>query len=107
MESSEFISFVDEILENLSETIEEADKDYVLDEIEFHDGVLNIILEDGRQYVINRHTPSRQIWLSSPVSGAGHFSYTEQQHWVDSKGRDLFQLLGEELKKVAGLNLPL
>lgn len=107
MEPSQFISFVDEKLENLAEAIEEADTDFVLEDIEYQDGVLTITLEDERQFVINRHTPSQQIWLSSPISGAGHFSQKENDAWVDSKGRALYPLLEEELRDVAGLHLSL
>ncbi len=107
METSEFITFVDKQLDTLAEMIENADTDYVLEDLEYQDGVLNIELDDGRQFVINRHTPSRQIWLSSPLSGAGHFSFQENGRWIDSKDRDLFAVLKEELKEVANLKLPL
>ncbi len=107
METSQFITFVDEKLENLAELIEQTDTNYTLEDVEYQDGVLTLTLEDDRQYVINRHTPSRQIWLSSPVSGAGHFSHQQDDCWIDSKGRDLYKLLKEELQQVAQLNLPL
>lgn len=105
METSEFITFVDEKLAALADSIESADKEYALEDVEYQDGVLTITLEDERQYVINRHTPSRQIWLSSPLSGAGHFSHQENGRWIDSKNRDLYHVLQNEFKDIANLNL--
>lgn len=39
-------------------------------------GVLTIDTPQG-QYVLNRHAPLRQLWLSSPVSGAWHFAWQD------------------------------
>lgn len=44
---------------------------------EYDSGVLSIIMPDDKEYVINKHTPSRQIWVSSPYSGASYFSLQE------------------------------
>jgi iron donor protein CyaY len=101
------MAFVDEELSSLAEIIENADSEYELEDLEYQDGVLNITLKDRRQYVINRHTPSRQIWLYSPISGAGHFSYTAQKRWIDSDKRDLMDVLKKELKLAANLELPI
>lgn len=95
MELSEFITLAEKTLQQLSDTLEEADPEGALD-IDFNNGILTIELPDGGQYVINRHNASGQIWLSSPKSGASHFSYQERE-WVDSKGNRLKALLQKEL----------
>jgi frataxin len=43
--------------------------------------VLTVTLSTGQQYVINKHGVTRQIWLSSPFTGAHHFLLSEGQ-WV-------------------------
>lgn len=96
MNSSEFKQLADETLNNLSELLEKADSEYKL-EIDLLDGILNIQLSDGGQYVINKHDASMQIWLSSPVSGATHFSYYNGR-WISSDGRDFIALIKNELK---------
>ena len=42
---------------------------------ELTDGIVYITLPTDRQYVINKPYPSKQIWLSSPISGASYYSY--------------------------------
>jgi frataxin len=58
-------------------------------------------------WVINKQAPSRQIWLSSPVSGPTHFAYNSEKaksgqggcgDWEDTKGTgDLGKYLKGEL----------
>jgi frataxin len=38
---------------------------------------LTIILPGGRQYVINKHGVTHQIWIASPFTGAHHFQKKE------------------------------
>ncbi len=73
-------------------------------DIDLQGAVLTIELDDGGQYVINKHAPMRQIWLSSPASGAGHFDYhRDRAAWVDGRsGAELFSLLDEEISSAAG-----
>jgi frataxin-like iron-binding protein CyaY len=61
-------------------------------------------LDEGGCYVVNEHLTNRQIWLSSPFSGAACFSYDPQQGWVGGSGREaLHTLLKREIAKLTGL----
>ena len=40
-------------------------------------GVLTLSLEGHGTYVINKQSPNRQIWLSSPISGPSRFDYNQ------------------------------
>ncbi len=94
--------------ENLSEQtlkgLEAAIEDQLDVDVEYRGGILTVELDDGRQYVINKHTPNRQIWLSSPVSGAAHFDYDQTSgRWKSSRGDAiLHDLLAGELKAATG-----
>ena len=103
MNETEFIKLSEQTLQNILDKIEEADKEYKI-EIDLIDGILNIDLPDGGQYIINKHLASKEIWLSSPKSGASHFSYQEDE-WLDSKGNNLFKMLNKELSALIELNL--
>ncbi len=74
MDSSNFQVIADDALLELAETVESK-----LDsaDLEYIQGVLTIELDDGRQFVVNRHEPTKQIWLSSPISGAHRFAFDE------------------------------
>lgn len=93
-----FENLAQSFLEKLVEEIEEKDIKHSLT-VDFIDGVLNVELEDGRLYIINRHLPSTQIWLSSPVSGADYFSYKENK-WLNKNNLALTSILFSELQQI-------
>ena len=96
MEESQFKTLSDKTLTALSEAIETADTKGERD-IEYQSGVLTITLPTKKQYVINQHVPMRQIWLSSPVSGAAHFNYKDGR-WKSTRSNiDLEELIRKEL----------
>lgn len=43
-------------------------------DIGLSDGVMNIVTNEGT-WVINKHSHTRQIWLSSPVSGPSKYNW--------------------------------
>jgi frataxin len=88
-------------LDTLFEQLEERFGDTI--QLDLEDGVLRAELENGGIYLINRHNPLRQIWLSSPQSGAWHFAPAEVAHkidWLSTRGEkvSLYDILNRELK---------
>ena len=101
MSESEFETRADEILEYLMETLEDTLGDQL--DVDLEEGILSVELDSGGQYVINKHKPNRQIWLSSPVSGASHFEYVAETGWVATRGDEtLNRLLAQELSQTTG-----
>jgi frataxin len=97
MDETEFHMLADATITGIEQDMEEADQDGRLD-VEVMGGVLTLQLTDGKQYVISKHTPTRQVWVSSPVSGAHHFGYdAAAKKWVLASGQELRQLLDSEL----------
>lgn len=78
-------------------------------EVDLEGGILTVELEDGGTYVINKHAPTRQIWVSSPASGATHFARDQgSDRWIDTRGgRDLARMLREEIRATTGADLAL
>jgi frataxin len=105
MDEKQFETLADRTLEALQARIDEVLGDTV--DSEFRGGILTLELEDGRQYVVNKHAPNRQIWLSSPVSGAAHFNPDEAgKVWRSTRGGPaLHDLLAAELSELAGQSL--
>ncbi|PWR21780.1 frataxin family protein [Zavarzinia compransoris] len=57
------------------------------DELDLADGVLQAETEDGKVFILNRHLPLKQVWLSSPVSGAHHYAFDEGRGgWFSTRG---------------------
>ena len=44
----------------------------------------------GKEFLISRQTPTRQIWVSSPISGSLKFDYdTDKKSWINHKKPEL------------------
>lgn len=87
-----FASLADSLLESLEEAIgAEADA-------ELQGGVLTV-QGDAGTWLVNKHAPTRQIWLSSPRSGARHYAFDRTSGlWKDTRGAgDLLSTLSDEL----------
>ena len=67
-------------------------------------GVLTLRVGAAGTFVLNKQTPTRQIWWSSPVSGPLRFEYDAARGaWVGARdGVELFARLAAELKKLGG-----
>ncbi|ELR15228.1 iron donor protein CyaY, putative [Acanthamoeba castellanii str. Neff] len=104
--AGEFAKAAEETLEDLQDRLEEAGLDEDLD-ISYSDGVLTIRLGDKGTYVINKQTPNRQLWFSSPISGPKRFDYVATEgKWLDTREREpLHQLLYAELEQLTGVSL--
>ena len=51
-------------------------------------------------YVLNKQTPNKQIWLSSPISGPSRFEYSEDGKWKQNRTQEcLLELLNSEFNK--------
>ena len=97
-----FTNLAEETLEHFLDALDEHLADHV--EADLDGGNLTIDLEDGGHYILNLHRPNRQIWMSSPKSGASHYGYDEASgHWVCTRGGgDLEERLGKELAEATG-----
>jgi frataxin len=101
IDESTFQTLADETLARMMDTLEEAVGDRL--DVDFLDGILTIELDTGGQYVINKHAPNRQIWMSSPVSGASHFDCDGNGGWVATRGAGtLAAMLSAELTAATG-----
>ena len=56
-------------------------------------------------FVINKQTPNRQIWLSSPNSGPKRYSYIDKKWVYPNDGSHIYSLLEEEFGKILGLTV--
>lgn len=100
-QESEFHEHADRFLEELFEQLESQDAEGQLD-IDLQEGVMTIEV-NSREFVISKHAPSIQVWLSSPLSGGLHFDPTDAgRDWKLKDGRRLSVILGEELSMLTG-----
>ena len=107
MSNADFLELAEEILHNIAKSIEEADSAFELD-VDATGDSLKIEFADGSKYLINIHASSEEIWISSPLSGGGHFAYDEDEGtWKDANETDLCELVTEELEELSGISIRL
>ncbi|KAI3465668.1 hypothetical protein Pfo_022331 [Paulownia fortunei] len=71
-------------------------------DVDYGNEVLTLKLGSLGTYVINKQTPNRQIWMSSPVSGPSRFDWDQNaQAWIYRRTKeDLIKVLETELEKL-------
>ncbi|XP_069891800.1 frataxin, mitochondrial [Dipodomys merriami] len=111
LDDTTYERLAEETLDSLAEFFEDlADKPYTSKDydVSFGSGVLTIKLGGSLgTYVINKQTPNKQIWLSSPSSGPKRYDWTGK-HWVYSHdGMTLHELLAQELTEAFKTKLDL
>lgn len=97
LDDTTFAKTADDTLAELMDAIDEVLGDRL--DVDLQGGILTIELESGGQYVLNKHAPNRQIWMSSPKSGATHYDYDAAAgDWRCTRSGGLLrEVLGEEL----------
>ncbi len=105
LDESRFATMADQLLERIADAVEDALEDA---DAELHGGILTMTVPGLGQYVINKHTPNREIWLSSPKSGAHHFAWRDEA-WISTRESSvsLLPLLVAEIGGNAGVDLKL
>ena len=105
MDESAFIVAADATLDKiglaLDAALETSDSDL---DWSLRDGVLTIECDDGSRVIVNRHVPTREIWVAAK-SGGFHFR-AQQGRWRDSRGQEeLAAALARLLKAQARINV--
>ncbi|KAK9089529.1 hypothetical protein Scep_028611 [Stephania cephalantha] len=102
----EFHRLADETIQDLQEKFEEYGDSVQVDgfDIDYGNQVLTLKLGDLGTYVLNKQTPNRQLWLSSPVSGPSRFDWDQNSEaWVYRRTKvNLLQLFESELERLCG-----
>lgn len=112
MEDKEFNQKVDDILLMIEEALESSDADLDWD---LAGGILTIECGDechfkGSQVIINRQTPTQQIWVATR-GGGYHFDFhegkgDEKDSWLQGDLK-LFTLLSQALSEQTGQSVTL
>ena len=93
---SEFKQIAQETLDEIFNLVESKYKDF---EVDYEDQNLRIdSIKNNSTYIISIHSPTSQIWLSSPLSGAHHFEMFSDR-WISTRDKKLrlLELITKEL----------
>ena len=93
MTASSFESLADSLLKYLEEEIGQHA------EADLQGSVLTVQNAEIGVWLINKHAPTQQVWLSSPKSGARHYAFEAGSgRWQDTRGgADILTVLSGEL----------
>ncbi|XP_076173527.1 frataxin isoform X1 [Ptiloglossa arizonensis] len=102
--SVQFEKVTDETLESLTEYFDELieQSSHLLEaDVSYGDGVLTVKFgKPYGTYVINRQTPNKQIWLSSPKSGPKRYDFVNGKWIYKYDGKTLHELLNDEIPAI-------
>ena len=98
----EFKKKASETLDEIFNLVESKFDNY---EVDYEDENLRIDSLEGKgTFIVSIHSPTSQIWLSSPISGAHHFESrsSESVEWISTRDSNinLKQLIIKELEAV-------
>lgn len=100
LDEASFGRLADEILERIADAVDAELGDTW--DVEFEGAIVSIVSPQGGQYILNKHAPNREIWLSSPRSGAWHFAW-DGQVWRSTRGAETLEaVLSDELGQASG-----
>lgn len=110
LDESHFHAYANATLLHINDQLEQAFDAGDLEELDYDEGagILTIITPDEVTFVLNKHAPSGQLWLASPIDGGLHFDFDEDcKQWRLSDGRMLKKLLAANLEQSCGLHVVL
>ncbi|KAL7146006.1 hypothetical protein ABFS83_06G012500 [Erythranthe nasuta] len=106
LQEDEFNRLANSTIHDLLEKLEEYGDTVEIDgfDVDYGNEVLTLKLGSLGTYVINKQTPNRQIWMSSPVSGPSRFDWDQNaQAWIYRRTKEaLNKLLETELSNLCG-----
>lgn len=94
---SQFKTHTEAFLGALYDALEPAFDAGTLEELELEPGLLTIVTESGKTFIVSAHAASGQMWLASPISGGLHFVWNDGE-WALSNGARLTPTLQAELQ---------
>lgn len=84
--ASEFDHELHDLLDALQLLVESPRFESSNLDINLADGVLSVSSPAHGTWVLNKHTPTRQIWLSSPISGPRKYNFHAEKRKSDAIG---------------------
>ncbi|WCJ32406.1 Frataxin mitochondrial [Euphorbia peplus] len=106
LSEDEFHKLADSMIHDLQEKFEDYGDSIQIDgfDIDYGNEVLTLKLGDLGTYVLNKQTPNRQLWLSSPVSGPSRFDWDRNaEAWIYRRTKaNLLKVFENELEQLCG-----
>ena len=111
MSETKFHELADHTLDAIQQLLGPLENELDAADISYSQGVLNIDLGVSGFWVINKQTPNRQLWWSSPLSGPRRYEFNDRGAGISAwrataDGIDLLTQLQREMLQASGIRLP-
>jgi len=97
----------DTTLNNIQDALDVLDDDneHLNVDSTYASGVLTIGLGAAGTWVINKQTPNKQVWYSSPISGPARFEWEAgKAEWIHTRdAKPLATLFEDEIEQAVGV----
>lgn len=107
--NDQFVAAVDHTMQLLQDRLECEDIEAQNIDSTFSDGVLTLTINSSNDtWVMNKHSVTRQIWLSSPVSGPSKYNWHQnERQWLNERNgiSKLSELISDEWTNAFGLEV--
>ena len=104
-----FAEEADRMLNDIQYLLEtdQVDNTGLIDDIDYSDGILKIVIPHQGTWVLNSHSFTKQIWVSSPISGPSKYNYHQEENlWLGERYKNsLIQLIEEEMSTTLKLSI--
>ena len=83
-----FQNLAKKTLDDIFDLVEKKSQDFDVD----FEGENLVIQINNSTFVLSIHNPTKQIWMSSPVSGAHHFEYKGEgrdSKWISTRDNSI------------------
>ncbi|CAB3405158.1 unnamed protein product [Caenorhabditis bovis] len=101
---NEYETVAEETLQRLSDYFDHFGDVYPVSEqydVSHSMGVLTVVVSEKiGTYVINKQSPNKQIWLSSPISGPKRYDLKEKRWVYAHDGEAMDELLNREFRRI-------
>jgi CyaY protein len=102
MNDKEFYVRTEKFFEGLSRALEARDADFV----QTDSGVFEIEFDNADRIVINRHAPSRELWVAAR-SGAHHFRWNGEEWHETRSGETIGAAIARLIFERSGISISL
>ncbi|MEW6562622.1 MAG: iron donor protein CyaY [Pseudomonadota bacterium] len=98
MTESEFTQMADAVFDRIEQAIDASGADI---DCNLNGAVLELECDNGAKIIVNRHTPSQEIWLAA-ASGGFHYSLQDDVWRSRRDQSELYEKLSELIRLSCG-----
>lgn len=86
MTEAQFNELFIKTIQHIEDSIDQCDAEI---DSSFENEILTLEFSNGKKIIINKQTPTRQIWVATPQGGFHYDFRVSEQRWHDNKTQNV------------------